>query len=102
MCDPDGLYDGQMDGALDRIARIIFPMGLGGADVEVNEVAGGPRSDRESETGEEGAGGGLFFEGGRGVIAARECDHLVSDGARGRLATHPAPSTACRGSRDMM
>lgn len=91
-----------MDSALDRVARIVFPMGLSGADVEVDEVARAPRSDREGEAREKRAGRGLVFESGRGVVVAREGHHLVCDGARGRLATKSAPSTACRASRDLM
>lgn len=66
-----------MNGTFDRIARIVFSVGFGGADMEVDKVTGAPRSNRESETGEEGAGGRLFFEGGRGVIVAGDGDHWV-------------------------
>lgn len=85
--DPDGLDDGEDDSSFDGIAGVVFAMWFGGADVEIDQVARTPRSDGQGESGEEGAGGGLVLEGGRGVAVAGECNHLCEGDDARRLAT---------------
>lgn len=87
--DADGFHDGQVDGTSHGIASIVLAVGLGGPDVEIDEVAGTPRSDGQGEAGEEGSGGGLVIGAGSGggVVGVGEGDHLVVGEAHGGFAT---------------
>lgn len=57
----DGLDDGQDDSAFHIISSIVLAMGLAGADVEVDEVAGVPGANGQCEAGEEGSTRGLWW-----------------------------------------
>lgn len=104
MCDPDRLHNGQMNGAADRVARIVFSMRLGWFYMKIDEVSCVPGADRECEAGEKGAGGGwlLFFGDGRGVVIAGKGNHLVRDSARGVLAKDSVSSSPRRADGDAM
>lgn len=83
VCDPDGLDDGQNNGAPNSVACIVFAMRFGGANVEVDNISHVSRADREGKAREEGSRCRLVIKRGGRVIVARRSDHLISDVARG-------------------
>lgn len=93
---PDGFDYRDDDSPFDGVTGIVLAMWFGGANVEIDKVSRTPRSDGQGEAGEEGAGGGLVFEGGRGIAVARECDHLCGGTYARGVGDGVASSSPCR------